>query len=149
MARCGDAWTAVDAASFALAAAADARSLGSPAAAARVAADLGGLLAVVAPSPPVVAALFDRDQVLGCDAEPAAPPYKSGGGRERVLTLEGVVPGAPASLGASLARARLRGEGPGGRGLASFALGGSRVFAAPPGGATALLATEDLSLIHI
>ena len=79
---------------------------------------------------------------LGCDAEPAAPP-RTGGGRDRVLTLEGVVPGAPASLGASLARARLRGEGPGGRGLASFALGGARVFAAPPGGATALLATED------
>ncbi|KAH8091113.1 hypothetical protein JL720_5996 [Aureococcus anophagefferens] len=67
---------------------------------------------------PVVAALFDRDQVLGCDAEPAAPP--TGGGGDRVLTLEGVVPGAPASLGASLARA-LRGEGPGGRGLAGAA----------------------------
>ncbi|KAH8065027.1 hypothetical protein JL722_1923 [Aureococcus anophagefferens] len=78
LARCGGAWTAVDAASFALAATRGrsgrqrrARRGGFGRAARRRRA--------VAP---VVAALFDRDQVLGCDAEPAAPPL-TGGARQR------------------------------------------------------------------
>ena len=55
-------WAAVDAASFALMAHADARALGTPRAAATLSADLGALLSVVTPSAQGVARLFGVDE---------------------------------------------------------------------------------------
>ena len=74
-----DTWCAVDVASFALMAHADARVLGTPRAAAQLAADLGSLLSAVAPSSQNVARLFGVDE----EEEPVAvmPPLDLGPAR--------------------------------------------------------------------
>ena len=74
-----DTWCAVDVASFALMAHADARVLGTPRAAAQLAADLGSLLSAVAPAPQNVARLFGVDE----EEEPVAvmPPLDLGPAR--------------------------------------------------------------------
>ena len=74
-------WAAVDAASFALMAHADARALGTPRAAATLSADLGALLSVVTPSAQGVARLFGYPV-------PKVPEAWANGARESVELLK-------------------------------------------------------------